>query len=596
MTRLRFNLGLARKFNLLLLLLLGASLTGVTTVNIWTQQLSLERLTQQRALAVATLLADASSNFLFNLRIDEVDTITDEVRAKEGVVYAYVIDPSGTLLAGSDEIGGEYETIDDPLSDRARAAAGPSRGRRDRRPGSPRGGTGVCGQRTARRRPDRPIARASTPRHRHHAQSKPSDGAELSGHQFADQQVRRRRTVLPLQRLREAAKAVSKGEFDRPIEIRTGDEVQELAEAFGQMVTELKHTMGLVEQRTSDLEQALLIAQEATKAKSEFLANMSHEIRTPINGVLGMAELLGNSELSEKQRRFTEVILSSGRSLLGIINDVLDFSKIEAGKLNLDSSAFDLRDLVEDVGAQVAALAHRKKLELVCDIPAEVHTAVRGDAQRLRQVLTNLVSNALKFTERGEILIRVAAAAATQSGEVRFRFEVHDTGIGISPEAQGQIFDSFTQADSSTARKYGGTGLGLAITRKLVELMGGDIGVDSEPGRGTTFWFTVRLLREAARPPREPAAGSGLDDLRVLVLDDNAANREILERQLMSWRTLAASVADGESALRALHAAAAAGKPYDVALIDRHMPGSTASPLPKGSAPMPNSPRRRSCC
>ncbi len=377
----------------------------------------------------------------------------------------------------------------------------------------------------------------------------------------------------PVLGTRVEVEAVDRGGRRFPIELA----VWEAEGDDGPVFVAFIHDITARRREEAELSAARDQAMEASRLKSEFVANMSHEIRTPMNGVIGMTTLLARTELNTEQREYLDTIRVSADALLNVINDILDFSKIEAGKLELQERDFELRSVVDDVGALVAGGAHAKGVEVVTAVEAPLPAVVRGDAGRLRQVLLNVAGNAVKFTDTGEVVIDVSMNP--QDGDGLIRFEVRDTGPGIPAEDQAALFDSFSQADASSTRRHGGTGLGLAISKHLVELMGGQIGLSSEPGAGSTFWFTVRCHFQPNAPAPVFADRDRLRGLRVLVVDDNATNRTILERTIAGWGMVPTAASSADEALSLLEAADRAGSPFAVALLDYQMPGRDGADL-----------------
>jgi signal transduction histidine kinase/DNA-binding response OmpR family regulator len=353
---------------------------------------------------------------------------------------------------------------------------------------------------------------------------------------------------------------------------------EETLNANREQKKELKKALEVLQQQRDDLVEAKIRAEAGSKAKSEFLASMSHEIRTPMNGVLGMLGLLDKESLTNEQHHKLSLAQASAKSLLSLINDILDFSKVGAGKIDLEIIDFNLRALLGEFAESLALKAQEKGLELVLDVTHIEQSTVRGDPGRIRQILTNIVGNAIKFTEQGEIVIYSELLPAS-GGKLRLHCKVSDTGIGIPVDKQGQLFEVFTQADASTTRKYGGTGLGLSIAKRLCELMGGSIAVSSEEGQGTCFEFS--LLLETSTCSKHVIPEMSMDGLRVLVVDDNKTNREVLKGQISHWGATVVGAEDGPMALTVLEQQFEVSneQPFDIAFLDMQMPNMSGAML-----------------
>ncbi|HMK44940.1 MAG TPA: ATP-binding protein [Dissulfurispiraceae bacterium] len=365
----------------------------------------------------------------------------------------------------------------------------------------------------------------------------------------------------PIIALTHTTQKIMKGDLSTRANITTGDEVQDLADSMNQMTT-------AIQKSRQELVDAKEAAEASARAKSQFLANMSHEIRTPMSGIFGMTGLMSETKLSQLQRKYLDVIRHSSQALLAVINDVLDFSRIEAGKLVIQSETIDIRNIVDDIGELFSEEARKKGLNFACSVSPRIHANFLGDAARVRQVLVNIAGNAIKFTQQGQVTVRVSCIEEDSESAV-LKFSISDTGIGIAPQDHARIFESFTQADGTFTRNFGGTGLGLTISKHLVELMGGNIGLESQPGQGSTFWFTLKLqTQHVQETAQQRSLIEALQGLRIIIVDGNVTNRTILSEQLDAWGLGYLAAENGGKAIELMREAARGGSAYDLMIMD----------------------------
>ncbi len=370
-----------------------------------------------------------------------------------------------------------------------------------------------------------------------------------------------------LSQLNEGIDIIAKGNLDHRVDTKTKDEIGYFSRSFDDMTRTLKKNM-------NEMTQARMDAEQASIAKTEFLANMTHEIRTPMNGVLGMLETLSETPLTTEQKNFMDIAKTSADAMLALINDILDFSKVEAGKLDIENIDFNLRTTLENSTDMLAVKAFEKGIEFACIIKEDVPVDLNGDPGRIRQIISNLCGNAIKFVEKGEVSIQVSVQSQSEQS-VLLLFKVTDTGIGIPESKIPILFDSFTQVDASTTRKYGGTGLGLAISKQLVELMGGRIGVESEQGKGSTFWFTIDFHRQRISPDKQILPCEDLKGVKILIVDEKVLNHKVLSEHLKSWECRFEAATTGNEAVRLLKEACLDKDPFQIVLMDMHLPSMT---------------------